>query len=65
MHRLSLVVVSGVCSLAVVHGLLTAMACFRAQALEPMGFSSCAQVQQLWCVVHGLSYPEACGIFPD
>ena len=49
MPRLSLVVVTGGYSLAVGRGLLTAVACFRAQAVGLMGFGSCAQVQQLWC----------------
>ena len=49
MHRLSLVVVNGVCSLVAVHGLLAAVACFGAQALEHMRLSSRARVQRLWC----------------
>ena len=74
----SLVAVSRGCSLVVVHGLFIAVASLVAEhgALGCTGFSSSGTwVQEFWflgsraqtgsIVVHGLTCPEACGIFPD
>ena len=57
-HGLSLVAVSRGCSLAVVLGLPVAVASLIAEhRLQDMQASG--------VVMHGLSYPEVCGIFPD
>ena len=74
----SLVAVSRGCSLIVVHGLFIAVASLVVEhgALGCTGFSSSGTwVQEFWflgsraqtgsIVVHGLTCPEACGIFPD
>ena len=56
-HGFSLVVASGGSSLAAVHGLLIAVASrCRARALGSAGSVA---------VVHRLTCPAACGIFPD
>ena len=57
-HRLSVVAGSGGYSLAVVHGLLIAVPSLA----EEHGLLGCTGSV---VVAHGLSYPMACGIFPD
>ena len=54
LHGLSLVVASGAVDVQASHG--GGSFCCRAWALELVGSV---------IMVHGLSYPEACGIFPD